>query len=272
MRLAGQTALVTGASSGLGRALAAGLAERGVAVVGTTRREAPPDWPTDVERVRLDLASPEAFGAGWRQTGLDAREIGLLVNNAGEELFAEFAVVAEEKWRAHLETHLLAPIALARRVLPGMLARREGAIVNVSSLAAAFPVPFMAGYNAAKAGLSAFSASLRLEAGPAGVGTLDVQPGDFRSEFGTPPAGAVFAPERRAVGLAAWQRIARRMARGPSPERLAARVIEALEADAWGTLRLGRPFQAIVAPFLARFASESLKHAAIAAYYKLPRR
>jgi len=271
MRLAGKTALVTGASRGLGRALAIKLAERGVAVVGTTRREPPPDWPADVERVRLDLASPEAFEAGWSEAGLGERAIGLLVNNAGEELFAEFAVAPEEKWRAQLETHLLAPMALARRVLPGMIARGEGAIVNVSSLAAAFPIPFMAGYSAAKAGLSAFSASLRLEAGPAGVGTLDVQPGDFRSDFGARPAGAAFAPERRALALAAWQRVARRMARGPSPDRLAARVIEALEADAWGTLRLGRPFQAVAAPFLARFAPEWLKHAAIAAYYKLPR-
>src|SRR5690606_16633229 len=141
--------------------------------------------------------------------------------------------------------------------LGGMLARKRGAIVNVSSLAAEFPLPFQPAYNVAKSGLTAFNESLMIELEGTGVSVIDFRPGDYRTDFERSvqrPGGATSARLQRA-----WDAFAAMMRSGPPPAHAAEALRRALLRRRSGTVRTGRAFQAMVAPFLARFGSLALK-------------
>jgi short-subunit dehydrogenase len=111
----------------------------------------------------------------------DAEAVGgpvdVLVNNAGAQVLADTSRVDVEEGEASLRLNLTTPLRLTRRVLPGMLARRSGSIVDVTSLAALAPTPRMTYYNASKAGLAAASEALRGELRGSGVHVLTVYPG-----------------------------------------------------------------------------------------------
>ncbi|MEM9161026.1 MAG: SDR family NAD(P)-dependent oxidoreductase, partial [Verrucomicrobiota bacterium] len=166
MELAGKKVLVTGASSGLGKAFAASLVEKGAHVWGTSRSPGAHDWEEGVTPVSLDLSYVEEIDSQWDSAGLDAIGFDVLVNNAGAGVFGEFEEVGFADWERQVELMLLSPMKLAHLALSQLRASGEGVLANVSSLAVEYPIPFMAGYNAAKGGLTAFSESLALELDP----------------------------------------------------------------------------------------------------------
>ena len=183
-----RTAFVTGASTGLGRAFTEMLLAEGVRVWGTSRDpvrlgSVASAHPGAFTPVALDLRDAAAAIATFRAMDRDAGGFDLLVNNAGYGAFGEFATAEFESWRDQLEVMLVNTAALAHAALPGMLERRRGALVNISSLAAEFPLPFQPAYNMAKAGLTALSESLMIETRGTGVVVLDVRPGDYRTDF-----------------------------------------------------------------------------------------
>ena len=178
-----RSALVTGASSGIGRAVAKRLLDAGLEVYGTTRSPERASGPDGIRWLRLEGATTEGL-----QTFIDENRdllnhLDILMNNAGSSGFGNLAAnpadLLEEQVRLLLQT----PIQLSRAVLPGMRTRSKGCILNVSSLAAIFPLPFMAAYSAGKAGLSAFTRSLVLSEVADGVSFIDFQAGDFRTAF-----------------------------------------------------------------------------------------
>lgn len=173
MRLEGATALVTGASSGIGRATAAALAGRGARVVALGRDAARLEGVGE-RQVVWDLAEPGAV----------AEEVGpvdVLVNNAGVG-WAGPLVETPEVERL-VAVNLVAPILLTRALLPGMLERGRGHIVNVASIAGFVAPRDEAVYAATKAGLVAFSESLRYELRGSGVGVTLVAPGVVATPF-----------------------------------------------------------------------------------------
>jgi short-subunit dehydrogenase len=147
-----------------------------------------------------------------------------------------------------------------------MRARGRGTLVNVSSLAAEFPLPYMAGYNVAKAGLSALSESLLFESRGTAVKIVDFRPGDYRTAFNqtmqTPTSAASAAQTARA-----WAVLEANLAAAPVPARAAADLRGALLAGRRGIVRSGSFFQATLAPALARFAPASLLRGASARYF-----
>lgn len=262
-----RSALVTGAGVGLGRAFAGMLLAEGVEVWGTSR--CPERLPV-VEHfhpLAFDLADGEA-GAD-QLLGKMAAEGGapdLLVHNAGYGVFGEFLSQPAGVWRAQLDQMLGASLALNRAVYSGMAGRREGTIVNVTSMAVEFPIPYMAGYNMVKAGLAALSESLMLETVGTGITIVDFRPGDYRTEFNrsmfdVPP---VSSPER-------VQRVARRleatMAAAPVPARAAADLQRALRRNRSGVVRSGTWFQTVLAPLGVRFLPLALRRAMMARYF-----
>lgn len=173
MRLEGATALVTGASSGIGRATAAALATRGARVVALGRDAARLEGVGE-RQVVWDLAEPGAV----------AEEIGpvdVLVNNAGAGWAGPFAETPDVE--RLVAVNLVAPILLTRALLPGMLERGRGHIVNVASIAGFVAPRDEAVYAATKAGLVAFSESLRYELRGSGVGVTLVAPGVVATPF-----------------------------------------------------------------------------------------
>ena len=267
-----RTAFVTGASTGLGRAFADMLLADGVRVWGTSR---------DAARL-ADLA--QGHGSQFMPVALDLRDgaaaeriflheagragatgFDLVINNAGYGVFGSFAALEFEVWREQMEVMLVNTARLSHAALRPMLARNHGALVNISSLAAEFPLPFQSAYNVTKAGLTALNESLMIETAGTGVVVLDVRPGDYRTDFETSvrrPPGETTPRHARA-----WAAFEAMMRTGPAPTHAAASLRRALLRHRSGTVRTGRFFQAVLGPLLARFGSLALRRRIQASYY-----
>ncbi len=265
-----RTAFVTGASTGLGLAFTAMLLADGVQVWGTSRELARLEplvraHPGRFHAVALDLGDEAAALAAFAAAEQAAGGFDLVVNNAGFGLFGTFAGTAFAEWRRQLEVMLVHTAALSHAALRPMLARNRGALVNISSLAAEFPLPFQSAYNICKAGLTALNESLMLEVSGTGVVILDVRPGDYRTDF----EGAVRRPSGEASPrlARAWAAFEKMMRSGPPPAHAAAALRRALLRRRSATVRTGRFFQAVAGPFLARFGSLDLNRRIQARYF-----
>jgi len=178
--------LVTGGSSGIGRALARAWARRGARVFATSRRPdamAPFDVP-GIEPLALDVTDPASIDAAVARVLASAGRIDVLVNNAGYGMVAPMLQGAPDALRRQMETNVVGPAALVRAVAPGMVARGRGLIVNVGSVSGVLTTPFAGAYCASKAALHAISDAMRMELAPLGVVVVMLQPGAVRSGFG----------------------------------------------------------------------------------------
>lgn len=243
----GAPALVTGASSGIGAAVARALVGCGYRVVGTSRREGLS--VAGVERmVRVDLGDSAAVTAFMEAEAALLGELGVLVNCAGAAEYGDLAWRSGAGMEAELQLLLGTPARLTAAVLPGMRERGHGWVVQVSSLAAVFPLPYLGVYSAGKAGLSQLTGSLALTESRGGVGFLDVQAGDFRTAFnerlGSGGGGAQAGRVRA--------RLEALLEAGPEPEVAARAIVRALERGRSGRIRPGGWFQCVVAPVGAR--------------------
>lgn len=187
--MSGRTVIVTGASSGIGEATARAFGRAGDRVVLTARRvdrlerlagELPGSLVIQADLAKSEDISRIISGALDRFEAID-----VLVNNAGLQRYDWFERLSGDDIRAEIDVNLLAPILLTRAVLPSMLARRRGVIINVASIAARIGTPTTAIYNATKFGLSGFGEALFRELRPRGVDVCTLYPGFVRgTEFG----------------------------------------------------------------------------------------
>ncbi len=185
-------AVVTGASSGIGRAFVLALAAGGTDVVLVARRrERLESLATEVEAVHAtaaevlvaDVAVGEQLRAVERCLADKARPVDVLVNCAGFGTHGRFAELPVEREEQEVLVNVLAPVRLTRAALPGMIERGHGGIVNVSSIAAIQPLPRWATYGATKAYVTSFSQAVHQEVRDRGVTVLALMPGFTRSEF-----------------------------------------------------------------------------------------
>jgi short-subunit dehydrogenase len=267
-----RTAFITGASTGLGRAFADHLADAGLRVWGTSRdpaRLVPLAARHGDRFVPLALELADGPGAERAFLAADAAAGGfdLVINNAGYGVFAEFAGTDFATWEDQINVMLVQPARLSHAALRVMRPRGRGTLVNISSLAAEFPLPFQSGYNVVKAGLSALSESLITETAGSGLHVLDVRPGDYRTDF----EGSVRRPQANLPARAqrAWEGFRRLMAGGPDPAHAARQLERALLARRSGTVRIGRCFQARIAPLLSGLAPQGLRRAIQDRYFGL---
>ena len=186
MQVNGAVCLVTGATSGIGRAAAVQLAHAGARVIALGRD---PDALEDVVAhtsgvgVRAELADPEEVDRAGQEAVEAFGRVDVLVNNAGEGYAGRFAEMTAQRAERLVRVNLLAPIRLTRALLPAMIERRAGHIVNVSSVAGHVGVAGEAVYSATKAALITFSDSLRDEVHGSGVGVSVVSPGVVDTPF-----------------------------------------------------------------------------------------
>lgn len=187
----GNWAVVTGASSGLGRGIALRLAERGMSLVLTGRnaarleetaaqvRKADPN--IELETVTADLATRDGVAALIAHVG--QRPVEVLINNAGFGTYGNFAEADAGREDQEIAVDVSAVVTLARAFLPGMMARGHGGILNVASTIAFQPAPSQAVYGASKAFVLSFSQALWGEARSAGVSVTALCPGPTESGF-----------------------------------------------------------------------------------------
>lgn len=260
-------AFVTGASTGLGLAFTEMLLAEGLEVWGTSREVTRLPARPRFHPVVLDLtdgpAAEKVFGAADQAAG----GFDLVINNAGFGAFGGFDETEFPLWQRQIEVMLVNTGRLAHAAVRSMRTRNRGTLVNISSLAAEFPLPYQAAYNVVKSGLSALSESLMLELEGTGIAVIDFRPGDYRTNFD----GAVVRPEKFGDDRQqrAWDAFRRLMAGGPSPKHAAAVLRRALIQGRSGTVRSGRFFQVMLAPLLARFGSLRVRRHFIARYFDL---
>jgi NAD(P)-dependent dehydrogenase (short-subunit alcohol dehydrogenase family) len=200
--LDGRTAVVSGASRGIGLAVTRGLVAEGVHVTAGARKsstELDEMAGTGMVRVvQVDLAEPDGPA---RLVAAAGDRIDILVNNVGAAPARPggFAAITDEDWLASLTLDLMAAVRTTRAALPVMTAAGKGAIVNISSVNASLPDPAVMDYSAAKAALANFSKSLSKEAGPAGIRVNTVSPGPVATDLWLGDQG-VAATVSRATG------------------------------------------------------------------------
>ena len=187
MHLAGAHVLVTGASRGIGALLAEQAAGRGATVTLVARSGEP--LQALAERIGgcaapTDLADPAARrGLVQRVEDQAGRPVDVLVNAAGVDAVGSLLATNDQDMAELLQVNLLAPAELCRQVVPGMIARGRGHVVNVSSGFSTVAAAGVASYCASKAGLSHFTAALRQELTGTGVGTTLVELGPVRTAW-----------------------------------------------------------------------------------------
>ena len=217
--LAGQTALVTGASGGIGRAVVKALHDRRAEVMLTgTRRSALSELASDLgERVHLgiaDLADPAAPDRLIKEAEVAMGRVDILVNNAGVVRDALALRMNDEDWQAVLDVDLTAAFRLTRAVLRGMVRRRHGRVVGITSVVAFSGNAGQANYAAAKAAMIGMSKSIAAEVAGRGITVNCVAPGLIATAMtdklsaeqrarllGTIPAGRLGVPEEVAAAV-----------------------------------------------------------------------
>lgn len=182
--LTGKVAVVTGASKGIGLATSSLLAAAGAHVVGGARSPgALTELGARVLAVSVDLSSPTGPAELVAAALAEHDRVDILVNNLGgaHPRLGGFLGFTDEEWAQTLDFNLLTAVRACRAVLPGMVERASGAIVNVSSLNARLPAPPVSDYAAAKAALSNLTKSLAEEFTPQGIRVNAVSPGPVRT-------------------------------------------------------------------------------------------
>ncbi|MDN5892504.1 MAG: SDR family oxidoreductase [Nocardioides sp.] len=179
-----RTALVTGASSGIGLATARALQDKGFRVIGTSRD--PESIPSGlrvpgVTYLPLDLTDPASITACARDVLVAGGSVDVLVNNAGESQSGPLEELPAEALERLFQLNVLGPIALTQQLLPGMRERRFGRVVMVGSMIGSFPLPYRSSYAATKAAIRAFSTAAREELIPYGVWLTTVEPGSINT-------------------------------------------------------------------------------------------
>ena len=219
-----RTALVTGACSGIGLALAKSLAARGHDLLLVSNREAPlnavaqelaREWGVRARPIALDLARREAAAELHARVTRDRERVDVLINNAGLFFFGEVVDADPERAASLLELHVVTPSLLSTLFGREMRARRSGKILIVSSLSAFRDMPGIGYYGASKKYLMGFARSLRSELGVYGVGVTCLAPG--------PVDTALYSSDHAAV------RLAKRLGVMMSPERVASEALDALD-------------------------------------------
>jgi NAD(P)-dependent dehydrogenase (short-subunit alcohol dehydrogenase family) len=229
-----RTAIVTGASSGIGQACAVRLAGAGWRVLAGVRREG--DAPDGTEELLLDVTDAEQI----RDAATRVDELNGLVNNAGIALGSPLELVPVDQLRYQLEVNLVGQVAVTQAVLPA-LRRAKGRIVFMGSIAGRSALPFLAPYAASKHALEAVADSLRLELKPFGIPVSIVEPGSIRTAiWGRSAARAdelaatmdSEVAELYAERVAAFRSVALKRGEGGAPaDRVAEVVEEALTAE-----------------------------------------
>ncbi|TVT98258.1 hypothetical protein EJB05_56478, partial [Eragrostis curvula] len=181
--------LVTGCSEGgIGHAMARAFAAAGCAVVATARSRASMRGLDGCLLLELDVRSDESARAAVADTLREHGRVDVLVNNAGIHLVAPLAEVPMDSFHQVFDTNVYGAMRLIQAVIPHMIERRKGTIVNVGSIVALAPGPWAGAYSASKAALHALSDTLRLELKSFGINVMIVAPGGTKSNLGSSSA------------------------------------------------------------------------------------
>jgi len=260
--------LLTGASSGIGLALAKRLVAEGHEVWGTSRNvERIPKMPR-LHPIRLDLADRHSIEHAFNSTLAEAGYLDVLINNAGAGHFGPAEVLPLETISNQFQILVFGQIQLMQLALQHMRPRGEGLIINVTSLASRLPVPFMAAYNSAKAALASFTMSIQLEFAHPRVRIVDLQPGDIRTEFNQSVIVSNNVDRDQAKIARTWEVVERNMKNAPGPDLVARQILRLIESvEPPPRLTVGNVFESKIAPLIFSFLPQRIRIWGLKRYY-----
>ncbi|MFD7121600.1 SDR family oxidoreductase [Streptomyces sp. NPDC059922] len=190
--ITGRTALVTGSSRGIGKALAKGLLEAGCTVVlngrnipalQATATELAASFGNRVRTAAFDVTDPAAVSAAIARIEEETGPIDILVNNTGVQQRASILEFTDEDWHRLLDTNLTSAFLVGREVARRMAPRRHGKIINICSLQSEVVRPGIAAYSATKGGLKMLTKGMCADLGPLGIQVNGIGPGYFATEL-----------------------------------------------------------------------------------------
>jgi NAD(P)-dependent dehydrogenase (short-subunit alcohol dehydrogenase family) len=258
-----QVALITGASSGIGKAAAEVLARRGFRVFAGVRRPMAGDTPRadGITAVPLDVTSDEGVSAAIQMVLEQAGRIDVLVNNAGYGQYGSVEDLALADAQRQFDVNVFGLMRVTRAVLPAMRRQGAGRIVMISSVAGRLSTPFAGWYSASKHAVEALSDALRLELSPFGIQVTVVQPAAIKTSFDDVALDELARTTRTEAYqpmAAAFRRLVEgSYARAPGPEVVAAAVLRAATARR-APIRIAVPGEARVMLLLKRLLGDRL--------------
>jgi len=185
----GKVVLVTGASSGIGQAIAQLLKDKGYRVYGTSRKPGSEnksmsaDGSGFIRMLQMDVCSEESVKSAVARIIEAEGTIDIVVNNAGMGIAGSVEDTSPEEVHVQIDTNFYGVHRVIRQVVPIMRINGKGLIINMSSVAAQFPIPFQSMYCASKVAIEAMSEALRTELKPFGIKVSIVEPGDTKTGF-----------------------------------------------------------------------------------------
>jgi NAD(P)-dependent dehydrogenase (short-subunit alcohol dehydrogenase family) len=231
--------LITGSSTGLGRALAQAVLERGYHLVATARnpeqlQDLSDRYPDRVTTIALDVTSPQSIQQAVEAALNAYGRIDVLVNNAGYGLVGAIEEVSDEDIKRQFDTNLFGAIDVTRAILPTLREQRSGHILNISSANGIIAFAGVGIYSATKFALEAISEALAQEVKPLGIKVTTIEPGSLRTEFGgraTSTLAHQIADYAQTSGKTV-QRLQERDGKQPGdPVKAAAAMIQVVESD-----------------------------------------
>lgn len=186
--------LITGASSGLGKATASYLLAKNFRVYGTSREPKKYSFDKRVELLPFDLNQPESAQQLVDELMEKAGRIDVLINNAGAGIIGPVEEIDATVLNSHFSTNLFGPLALIQRVIPVMREQGSGLIINVTSIAGYMGLPFRGIYSASKGALGIASEALRMEVKRFGIDVVTLAPGDYATDIA---ARRIYSPLKK---------------------------------------------------------------------------
>jgi short-subunit dehydrogenase len=259
---------LTGASSGIGLASARALIGAGHEVWGTSRNPQRLPKLEGLHPVPFDLRNSSELETAFTAALRDAGNFDVLINNAGSGHFGAAENLSTAEIADQFQILFFAHVRLMQLALAAMRRRGSGLIVNITSLAARLPVPFMAAYNSAKAAMAAFTMSMQLELGKSKLRVIDLQPADIRTRFNDSVIKSTASRESDERIEKTWRRVEANMAAAPDPELVARHILHLINSnDPPPRTTVGDSFQSKIAPLLLRFLPQRVQIWGLKTYY-----
>jgi short-subunit dehydrogenase len=259
---------LTGASSGIGLAIAKLLVEQGHEVWGTSRNLERITKMPRLHPIRLDLADRLLIEEAFASTLAEAGHLDVLINNAGAGHFGPAELLPMETITSQFHVLVFGQIQLMQLALRHMQEREQGLIINITSLASRLPVPFMSAYNASKAALASFIMSMQLERGDSPVHIVDLQPGDISTEFNESVIVSAKADHYDRKIERTWRIVERNMKNAPGPDLVARQVLKLIDtAQPPPRIAVGNAFESKIAPLIFRLLPQRVRVWGLKRYY-----
>lgn len=243
-------ALVTGGTSGIGLAISKELIAKGVTVYSISRNPEKIEPREGLILLKMDLSNPDQILEFTESFIEKYGTPDLLVNNAGYGGFFELFKFPSEEIEMQVNVLFISPVMLCKSFAP-LINKNGGVIVNISSLATLYPLPYMPIYNASKSALSAFTQSMMLES-KSNICWIDYRLGDVNTKFNDSAPKQVLENQNESMKNV-WVQVEKQLKESPYPANIAREIVESIENNKSGIIYGGGFFQSRIAPLLRIF-------------------